>query len=58
MSRGAGKARKVEVEHGPVPTYLRGVENVGHRSNVGVRERVSLCVRALLSLQEGANFRA
>lgn len=37
--------------------YLPGVENVGHRSNVGVRERVSLCVRALLSLQ-GANFRA
>lgn len=33
---GAGKARKVEAENGPVPTYLPGVENVGHRSNVGV----------------------
>lgn len=46
MPRGAGKARKVEAEHRPVSTYLPGVENVGHRSNVGVREIEFVCARA------------
>lgn len=59
VRRGAGKAGKVEAVHGPVvSTYLPGVENVGHRRNVGVREREFVCARALLSLQEEANFGA
>lgn len=46
VPRGAGKAGKVEAEHGPVSTYLPGVENVGHRSNVGVSESEFVCARA------------
>lgn len=38
VPRGAGTARKVEAEPGPVSTFLAGVGRVGGSSKVGVRE--------------------